>query len=177
METHTEAERDRFITLHDGLRQAMDLSPELDHALTEAVAKFRRLNLDRKRFADLRLCEAVPVPIRDVWIDPTEQRPTSWTHVTEIIRRFSETTVMPIQVYRDHGRYIAWDGQHTAMALHIIATRVFGESPATAQVPVAVFPLGLSIKANLIAHCQCGSKKDQQGNPRLRRPHPKPRMI
>ena len=62
---------------------------------------------------------------------------------------------MPIQVYEDPdypGKYIAWDGQHTALALFIIATKVFGERAAKMIVPVAVYPTHekLEIRRNFI---------------------------
>ena len=38
--------------------------------------------------------------------------------------------VMPIQVYKEGDNYIAWDGQHTSIALYIIPTKVFGERPS-----------------------------------------------
>ena len=43
--------------------------------------------------------------------------------------------VMAIQVYEDPERpskYIAWDGQHTIIALFIIQQKVFGERTAKA---------------------------------------------
>ena len=45
--------------------------------------------------------------------------------------------VMPIQVYKEEGDdWIAWDGQHTAITLYIIATKVFGERPQTINIPL-----------------------------------------
>ena len=58
-------------------------------------------------------------------------------HILKILT-FSESMVMAIQVYEDEsrpGHYIAWDGQHTSIALHIILTKVFVNVP-TAMVLV-----------------------------------------
>jgi hypothetical protein len=62
---------------------------------------------------------------------------------------------MAIQVYEDASRpgyYIAWDGQHTAIALFIILTKVFGERTAQAMVPVVVYNVKhkLEIRRNFI---------------------------
>jgi tRNA (cmo5U34)-methyltransferase len=129
-----------LITLNDRLKQALDVSPVYNSTLTAVVDEFKRTNTDWKKFADLHLCEAVQISMKDIWIDTTIERSPSMEHITNILRHFSEAIVMPILVYKDHGRYVAWDGQHTAMALYIIATKVFGERPADAFVPVVVYP-------------------------------------
>ena len=62
---------------------------------------------------------------------------------------------MPIQVYEDPeepGKYIAWDGQHTAITLYIIATKIFGLRPSQVEIPVVVYPTTqkLEIRRNFI---------------------------
>jgi hypothetical protein len=62
---------------------------------------------------------------------------------------------MAIQVYEDAnkpGYYIAWDGQHTAISLYIILTKVFGERTAQTMVPVVVYNVKhkLEIRRNFI---------------------------
>jgi hypothetical protein len=49
---------------------------------------------------------------------------------------------MPIQVYEDPerpGKYIAWDGQHTAILLYILAVMVFESTPADFEIAVAIY--------------------------------------
>ena len=58
-------------------------------------------------------------------------------------------------VYRDPNKpdnYIAWDGQHTIIALYIILTKVFGERAASTMVPVVVYSSQqkLEIRRNFI---------------------------
>lgn len=141
-----------FITLNDRLKEALDLSPVYNNTLTAVVDEFKRRNTDWKKFADLHLCEAVQVSMKDIWIDTTMQRNVNMEHITNILQYFSETMVMPIQVYKEDDRYIAWDGQHTAIVLYIILTRVFGERLADAIVPVVVYPTKkkLEIRRNFI---------------------------
>jgi len=62
---------------------------------------------------------------------------------------------MAIQVYEDAskpGYYIAWDGQHTAISLYIILTKVFGERTAQTMIPVVVYNVKhkLEIRRNFI---------------------------
>jgi len=128
-----------FISLNDRLKEALDLSPMYNNTLTAVVDEFKRRNTQWKKFSDLHLCEAVQVAMKDIWIDTTMQRNVNMEHITDILQYFSETMVMPIQVYKDEDRYIAWDGQHTAIVLYILLTRVFGERLADAIVPVVVY--------------------------------------
>lgn len=63
--------------------------------------------------------------------------------------------IMAIQVYEDDnkpGYYIAWDGQHTAITLYIILTKIFGEQVASTFVPVVRYPVKhkLEIRRNFI---------------------------
>ena len=48
--------------------------------------------------------------------------------------------------------WIAWDGQHTAITLYIIATKVFGQRPASVEIPVVEYPAEnkLEIRRNFI---------------------------
>jgi hypothetical protein len=128
-----------FISLNDRLKEALDLSPMYNETLKAVVDEFKRRNSQWTKFSDLHLCEAVQVAMKDIWIDTTMQRNVNMEHITDILQYFSETMVMPIQVYKDGDRYIAWDGQHTAIVLYIVLTRVFGERLADAIIPVVVY--------------------------------------
>jgi hypothetical protein len=83
------------------------------------------------------------------------QRPVNLRHILNILQYFRSTMAMAIQVYEDEskpGYYIAWDGQHTAIALYIILTKVFGELTAQALVPVVIYNVKhkLEIRRNFI---------------------------
>ena len=73
-------------------------------------------------------------------IDTSMQRQPNMRHILQIIQHFRETMVMAIQVYiNEDGNYVAWDGQHTALALYILATKVFGNRLGACQVPIVVY--------------------------------------
>jgi len=90
-----------------------------------------------------------------ILIDTTMQRNLNLRHILNILQHFRSTMVMAIQVYEDEdkpGYYIAWDGQHTAIALYIILTKVFGEQVANTLIPVVVYNVKhkLEIRRNFI---------------------------
>ena len=80
------------------------------------------------------------------------QRPLNMRHVLKILNYFSQTMVMPIQVYKEDDNFIAWDGQHTSIALYLILTKVFGERQTGTMIPVNIYPVKqkLEIRRNFI---------------------------
>jgi hypothetical protein len=144
-----------FVTLQDRLNAALKHAPVFQALLTGVVDEFKRRHAEWKAFADLHLCEAVPVNMDKILIDTTMQRPVNLRHILSILQYFRSTMAMAIQVYVDPerpGYYIAWDGQHTAIALYIILTKVFGEQMAKTKVPVVVYNVKhkLEIRRNFI---------------------------
>lgn len=141
-----------FVSLNDRLKEALNLSPAFNLLLEGVVDEFKRRHTQWKVFNDLNLCRAIQVDMKDIWIDTTMQRNVNLDHITSILLCFSETMVMPIQVYQEGDRYIAWDGQHTALVLYIILTKVFGERLANAVIPVVVYSTKkkLEIRRNFI---------------------------
>jgi hypothetical protein len=150
-----------FVTLQERLNKALAKAPFFTAQLDAVVDEFKRRNCmppcERgwTKFADINLCNAIQVPFNKIQIDETMQRELNMRHILKILSYFSESMVMAIQVYEDPenpDNYIAWDGQHTAIALHIILTKVFGERAATAMVPVVVYSSQqkLEIRRNFI---------------------------
>lgn len=144
-----------FITLQQRLSDALHLAPMFAGLLIAAVDEFKRRNPQWKHFIDIQLCQAIQVTIDKILIDTTMQRALNMRHVINILSNFKETMVMAIQVYEDDnkpGYYIAWDGQHTAIALYIILTKVFGEQLAQTLIPVVVYSVKqkLEIRRNFI---------------------------
>ena len=144
-----------FISLQQRLNEALQLAPVFAGLLISAVAEFKRRNPNWIKFEDIHLCQAIQVSIDSILIDTTMQRALNMRHVINILSNFQETMVMAIQVYEDAskpGYYIAWDGQHTAIALYVILTKVFGQQLANAMVPVVVYSVKqkLQIRRNFI---------------------------
>ena len=144
-----------FVTLRERLADALKTSIIYDGLLTGVVDEFKRRNKNWKTFTDLALCKAIMVPMDKILIDTTMQRSLNMRHVLNILQHFRSTMTMAIQVYEDAskpGYYIAWDGQHTAISLYIILTKVFGERTAQTMIPVVVYNVKhkLEIRRNFI---------------------------
>lgn len=144
-----------FVTLRERLADALKTSIIYDGLLTGVVDEFKRRNKNWKTFTDLALCKAIMVPMDKILIDTTMQRSLNLRHVLNILQHFRSTMTMAIQVYEDAskpGYYIAWDGQHTAISLYVILTKVFGERTAQTMIPVVVYNVKhkLEIRRNFI---------------------------
>ena len=106
--------------------------------------EFRRRHPQYKEVKDLqkRLCRGLQCKLSDIDIDVTMQRLLDLEHVIDKFENFMATKVMPIQVYEDPtrpGRYIAWDGQHTAILLYVIAVMIFEVNPSDFEIPIVVY--------------------------------------
>lgn len=156
-----EVAESNFVTLQERLEKAIAKAPQFKAQLEAVVDEFRRRNCmppcERgwTKFDDINLCNAIQVSMDSILIDETMQRELNMRHILKILSYFSESMVMAIQVYEDParpGKYIAWDGQHTSIALFIILTKVFGERTAKALVPVVVYSSQqkLEIRRNFI---------------------------
>lgn len=144
-----------FVTLQQRITFALSLAKFYGDLIFQATQEFKRRNPQWQKFADMQLCEAIPVSMDKILIDATMQRALNLRHICNIITNFKETMVMAIQVYQDEdmpGYYIAWDGQHTIIALYVLLTQVFGERAAQTMIPVVKYNVKqkLEIRRNFI---------------------------
>ena len=130
----------------------VDLATRFDTFCNESKAiefrmmtrEFRRRNPNFKTIQDVRkrMSRALSALLSDIEIDTTMQRLLNLEHVLGMLENFKATKVQPIQVYEDPerpGKYIAWDGQHTAILLYILAVMVFESTPADFEIAVAIY--------------------------------------
>lgn len=117
--------------------------------LANALKRFEKRFPKIKSFKDpnFRICKAIPIPMSWLCLDTTIQRALSIDHVLDILEDFVSYQVMPVQVYLanpedlsdafdpSHSHWASWDGQHTAVALWIIATMIFKEDPDSVMIP------------------------------------------
>ena len=113
--------------------------------IESACQEFKRNNKDKewKSFSNLSLCQGKECPIDRILIDTTRQRRLMVDWICNIISKFKQSKVMAIQVYKHPdkpGYYVAWDGQHTAISLYIIITKIFGDELANCIVPIVEYP-------------------------------------
>lgn len=146
-----------FVTLDQRLQETLENLPiaaqrNWNASLKKSLAAFRKkypnlktLNradgfLDRENFP---MCQAVDKPLIKVLIDTTMQRQLDLKWVLKIIENFRPYQAQPIQCYTadEDGYYGGWDGQHTAMALWLIAVYGLEMDPETVVVPVNMYDL------------------------------------
>lgn len=138
----------------------VDLAERFDSFCDESEAiefrmmsrEFRRRHPEFKEIQDIkrRLCRGMQGKLSQIEIDVTMQRLLNLNHVLKMLANFKATKVMPIQVYEDPerpGKYVAWDGQHTAILLYILCTMVFETNPADLDVPIVIYDV--STKAEI----------------------------
>lgn len=114
--------------------------------IRDAVANFKTNKKNIKFWQDMTFCRAINVKLNLIEIDATLQRILSVSHVGNILNSFTPIKVMPICVYEDParpGKYICWDGQHTAIVLYIIASQILNLNIEDIEVPVVVYASNL----------------------------------
>lgn len=131
-----------FVDLATRFQQFCDENKAVEFRMMSR--EFRRRNPHFKEIQDLkkRLCRGLQGKLSQIEIDTTMQRLLDLEHVIDKFENFKATKVMPIQVYEDPdrpGKYIAWDGQHTAILLYVIAVMVFEINPSEFEIPVVVY--------------------------------------
>lgn len=131
-----------FVDLASRFQQFCDENKAIEFRMM--AREFRRRNPDFKNIQDVkrRLCRGMQGTLNQIEIDVTMQRLLNLEHVLDKLENFKATKVMPIQVYEDPdrpGKYIAWDGQHTAILLYVLAVLVFEINPAEFEIPVVIY--------------------------------------
>jgi len=110
--------------------------------LEDALEDFSRNNPHIKQWNDIQLCSAETTTLDLVDIDITLQRIYDFVHGCNILSGFKQILVMPICVYQEPlrpGRYVCWDGQHTAIVLWIIASKVLGLDVSKCKIPIVIY--------------------------------------
>jgi len=112
--------------------------------LAKALATFKKnhpglksIN-DRSRF---RLCKSLVGKLKDIVIDTTMQREPNLDWIITIITNFRAYQAQPIQVYAAGDQWGGWDGQHTSIALYLIATLGLGENFDDVEVPINIYDI------------------------------------
>jgi hypothetical protein len=111
--------------------------------LAKALATFKKNNPGLKSINDpkFRLCKSLMGKLRDIQIDTTMQREPNLQWVITIIENFRAYQAQPIQVYETANGMGAWDGQHTSLALYLIATQALGMNFDDVEVPINIYDI------------------------------------
>jgi hypothetical protein len=111
--------------------------------LSKALQIFKKNNPGLKSINDpkFRLCKSLMRKLRDIQIDSTMQREPNLQWIITIIENFRAYQAQPIQVYETASGMGAWDGQHTSLALYLIATQALGMNFEDIEVPVNIYDI------------------------------------
>lgn len=121
-------------------------------ALLAAEDEFRRRFENVKSWDQLSFCKAQSTTLDKIVVDITLQRLLDLLHASNILRNFRPIEVMPISVYEDKnspGNYVCWDGQHTAITLLVIASRILKLDIKKCEVPINIYPSNMKSEMRL----------------------------
>lgn len=129
-----------FISPEQRVNDYLNAVPGSKTELVEAIKYFKQAN-PNINVNNLELPIAHMIPLSDILIDDTMNRPLDWYHLINIVAEFDPVLVDGVRVYEDAslpGKYIAWDGQHTTLALYILFCLIFGKKPEDVMIPVTI---------------------------------------
>lgn len=131
----------QYVGLPQRLKQTINNSSYYQSVVTDAIHEFGRRNPTITKWSDITLCSAIKTTLDKIVIDITLQRMLVLFHATGILDNFTQIRVMPICVYEDPmapGKYVCWDGQHTAIVLYLIATALKADI-TKCEIPIVVY--------------------------------------
>lgn len=136
-------QQSHYVNLKQRLRSVVDKETYLQSVLEDSIEDFKERNPQYKTWTDLKLCAAQKTTLDKIAIDTTLQRLLVFYWAMNILDGFWEIQVEPIRVYEDTacpGKYVCWDGQHTAIVLFVIASMVLGEDISKCEIPIVIYP-------------------------------------
>jgi hypothetical protein len=134
-------QQSHYVTLRQRLLGVINNETYLQSVLDDSVEDFKDRNPQFKAWKDIELPEAKETTLDKIVIDTTLQRLLMFWWAIGILDHFQEIKVQPIQVYKDPaqpGKFVCWDGQHTAIMLYIIAALVLNEDISKCKVPIVI---------------------------------------
>jgi len=146
---HTD--EDLFVTVDQRLQELYAKDSDLE-TLFRSLAKGMVSAMGYETYNDMvkdivGMGEIQYVPVTNIDINDTMQRWPDRENLIDIVSEFNPDFVNRIRTYLDTKRkdgettrHVAWDGQHTAIALYIIGVYGFGVMPELVTVPVDQYP-------------------------------------
>lgn len=143
-----------IVTIEKRLNELLVANPSFRRDMQNNVAFFKSKYKNAKTWDDLRLPKSNMMSLVQLLIDTTKQRDVNFGHVMNIISKFNRLVVQSLCVYptiiqeatentpaiHNEDEINIWDGQHTALALFIIARYALGiEDLSTVMVPVTMY--------------------------------------
>jgi hypothetical protein len=111
-------------------------------SLKKAIQAFKKSYPNVKDFNNrklFRLVQANDIPLMDIMIDTTMQREPDLQWILKIITNFRDYQAQPMQVFGHGALWGAWDSQHTALAMYLIARDALNLDLTTVMVPANIY--------------------------------------
>lgn len=134
--------KSQYVDLATRLTDTIGTDDYRKYVVEQSVEEFVNRNPNARSWTSFKFCRSETTTLDKIVIDITLQRMLNLLHATRIMDKFQQIRVMPISVYEDPlapGKYVCWDGQHTAIVLFLIASHVLGLDLSKCKVPVVVY--------------------------------------
>lgn len=134
--------KSHYVGLNDRLIQSIENDNFRKSIITASIDEFLVRNPNFNKWEDLTFCRCEKTTLDKIVIDVTLQRMLNIMHACGILDKFQQIRVMPISVYEDPlapGKYVCWDGQHTAIMLLLIAAYSLKLDISKCEVPIVVY--------------------------------------
>ena len=138
--------KSHYVSLEKRLLDAVSNDKYRKYTILASIEEFQNRNSQIQSWGDFNLCRSEKTTLDKILIDVTLQRMLDINHVCGITDKFQSLRVMPISVYEDPlapGKYVCWDGQHTAIVLYLIAALVLKLDISKCEVPIVIYQSNL----------------------------------
>lgn len=144
--------KDTYSSLEDRINEITTKEPRARDIIQDTFEEFRTRYPKYQQFSDMYTdmvgCGSGPmIKLGDLCINSIIQRDPDVQWLVQIAGKFDPFYVNPVRVYVDKVKgqdsYIVWDGQHTAIAMLMLAVYGFNLDITEAlecQVPVSLYP-------------------------------------
>lgn len=134
--------KSHYVSLEKRLIETVNTDNYKKSTIAAAVEEFRIRNPHITGWDDLTFCRCEKTTLDKIVIDVTLQRMLNINHSCNIMDKFQQIRVMPISVYEDPlapGKFVCWDGQHTAIVLFLIAALSLKLDISKCEIPIVVY--------------------------------------
>jgi len=134
--------KSQYVSLDKRLTETIANDNYRKSIISGSVDEFLVRNPQFTKWEDFTFCRCEKTTLDKIVIDITLQRMLNIMHACGIMDKFQQIRVMPISVYEDPlapGKFVCWDGQHTAIVLLLIAAYSLKLDIAKCEVPIVVY--------------------------------------
>lgn len=134
--------KSQYVSLEKRLDDTIGTNKLRKSVIQASVDEFLVRNPQFSKWEDFTFCRCEKTTLDKIVIDITLQRMLNIMHGCGILDKFQQIRVMPISVYEDPlapGKFVCWDGQHTAIVLLLIAANALKLDLAKCEVPIVVY--------------------------------------